>query len=97
MRTFLSRLAERDLEEIVDYIASDDPRRALSFLDELRGQCARIGDTPLAFPLRAELGAGIRSSLHGRYVIFFRMNKDRVLILRILHGARDLPNQFRHE
>ncbi len=97
MRTFLSRLAERDLEEIADYIARDDPRRALSFLDELRAHCARIGEAPLAFPVRAELGAGVRSSLHGRYVIFFRAGKDRVLVLRVLHAARDLPNQFRHE
>jgi toxin ParE1/3/4 len=97
MRTFLSQLAERDLEEIADYIARDDPRRALSFIDELRRQCARIGDTPKAFSARPELGAGVRSSPYGRYVIFFRAGKDRVLILRVLHGARDSANQFRHE
>lgn len=97
MRAFLSRLAERDLEEIADYIAGDDPRRALSFIDELRRRCARIAETPKAFSARPELGAGIRCSLHGRYVIFFRASKDRVLILRVLHGARDSANQFRHE
>lgn len=97
MRTFLSRLAERDLEEIADYIARDDPRRALSFIDELRRQCARIADTPKAFSARPGLGAGVRSSPYGRYVIFFRASKDRVLILRVLHGVRDSASQFRHE
>ncbi|UGQ46703.1 type II toxin-antitoxin system RelE/ParE family toxin [Massilia endophytica] len=31
-----------DLEEIADYIALDNPRRAVSFIDELRRQCRRI-------------------------------------------------------
>ena len=99
MRTVFSLGAERDLEEIGDYIAQDNPRRALSFISELRQRCARIASAPLAFPRRAELGPGLRASTHGRYVIFFRpkpsANPKEILIVRILHGARDLPRQFK--
>lgn len=43
--------AESDLEQIVDYIAKDNPRRALSFVQELRGKCEALAYNPLAFPL----------------------------------------------
>jgi toxin ParE1/3/4 len=33
-----SNEAESDLEQIADYIAADDPRRALSFVRELRSK-----------------------------------------------------------
>ena len=42
MRVAVSPLAERDLETIGDYIAEDNPLRALSFIAELRAQCATI-------------------------------------------------------
>jgi toxin ParE1/3/4 len=89
--------AERDLEEIGDYIAEDNPARAVSFIQEIRDQCNKIGNAPLAYAARPELGEDIRSCPHGRhYVIFFLVDvTDRsVLIVRILHGARDLPSLF---
>ena len=42
MRPTLSPLAEYDLESIGDYIAKNNPRRALSFVKELRAQCDRL-------------------------------------------------------
>jgi hypothetical protein len=42
----VSPLAEPDLESVGDYIARDNPRRALSFVQELRAQCSRIGVMP---------------------------------------------------
>ena len=94
MRLAFTPLAEQDLEAIADYIAADNPTRALSFVRELRGQCQRITLNPSAYRLRPELGDGMRSFAHGRYVIFFECGADAVLIVRILHGARDLPAVF---
>jgi toxin ParE1/3/4 len=94
MRIVFSALAERDLEEIADYIAEDNPQRAATFIAELRVHGRTIAAAPLAWPARPELGAGIRASLHGRYVIFFREDAGHLLIVRILHGARDLSAQF---
>ena len=55
-----SPLAEIDLEEIADYIARDNPRRALSFVRELRERCEKIAAFPEAARLRPELAEGIR-------------------------------------
>ncbi|MBS0464617.1 MAG: type II toxin-antitoxin system RelE/ParE family toxin [Proteobacteria bacterium] len=94
MRLTFTPLAEQDLEAIADYIAADNPVRALSFVRELRAQCQRITLNPPGYRLRLELGDGIRSCAHGHYVIFFESDPDTVLIVRILHGARDIPAVF---
>jgi len=60
MHCVFSPLAEQDLEEIGDYIARDNPNRAVSFIREVRDRCAKITDNPRTAPLRPELGAGIR-------------------------------------
>ncbi len=82
--------AESDLEQIVDYIVKDNPRRALSFVQELRGKCEALADNPLAFPLvpRYE-GFGIRRRVHGNYLIFYRVGAEKVVIVHVLHGALD--------
>mgnify|MGYP003605211864 CR=1 len=91
MRLVITPLAEQDIESIGDYIARDNPRRALSFIRELRSQCQRISKTPQGYRLRDELGDGIRSCAYGNYVIFFEIETDALRIVRILHGARDIP------
>lgn len=87
----LTPLAEQDLESIADYIAIDNPHRAITFVRELR---QRIVLNPAGYRLRPELGKDIRSCAYGHYVIFFEASASEVTIVRILHGARDLPAQF---
>ncbi|AEG67538.1 type II toxin-antitoxin system RelE/ParE family toxin [Ralstonia solanacearum] len=94
MRLAITPLAEQDLESIADYIAQDNPARAVTFVRELQGQCQRLVANPSGYRLRTELGDGIRSCAYGRYVIFFVTTPDEVIVIRILHGARDLPAVF---
>ncbi|MEF2253041.1 type II toxin-antitoxin system RelE/ParE family toxin [Ralstonia solanacearum] len=94
MRLAITPLAEQDLESIADYIAQDNPARAFTFVRDLRGQCERLVLNPPGYRLRPELGDGMRSCTYGRYVIFFVATPDEVIVIRILHGARDLPAVF---
>ena len=41
MPVIITPLAERGLESIGDYIAEDNPVRAISFVAELRAQCIK--------------------------------------------------------
>lgn len=91
MRLTLTPLAEQDMEAIGDYIAADNPTRALSFIREMQAQCQRIAANPLGYRLRPELGDDVRSCAHGSYVIFFATAQREVTIIRVLHGARDIP------
>jgi toxin ParE1/3/4 len=97
MRLEFSPLALSDLETIGDYISQDSPENALRFIQTLRGQCQKICLAPLAYVARLELESGLRSCVHGRYVIFFRPIKDLVRIERILHSAMDLTAQFKSD
>ena len=54
MGVLFTPLAETDLEDIGDYIAQDNPTRALSFIQEMRAQCQKIGKSPLAYRARPE-------------------------------------------
>lgn len=94
MRSIFLPAAIADLEEIGDYIARDNPRRAVSFVAELRSQCVKLTRSPEGYRLRPELGDGIRSCAYGNYIIFFTIHADALLIVRILHGAMDIEAQF---
>ncbi len=90
MIVHLTGEAEHELECIGDYIAQDSPKRALTFVRELREKCLDLADMPLAFPLLPRYGVhGIRRRVHGNYLIFYRVEADRVVVLHGLHGAMD--------
>ena len=93
-RYVISPLAEQDMGAIGDYIAQDNPHRALTFITELRRQCAKIASSPKACRARPELGENIRSYAFGNYVIFFQDNSEELCIVRVLHGAMDIENRF---
>jgi toxin ParE1/3/4 len=97
MRVELSLSALHDLESIGDFIAQDSPLRAKNYVKKLRDQCNNIAKTFTAFRLRTELGANIRSSAYGNYVIFFCADENVLRILRILHGSMDIEAQFSEE
>lgn len=80
--------AEADLEHIGDYIAEHNPARALSFIRELRVKCLSLADHPYAFGLVPRYEhSNIRRRVHGRYLIFYRINDDRIEVIHILNGA----------
>jgi plasmid stabilization system protein ParE len=84
--------AEAEPEAIGDYIALDNPRRALSFVLELRDKCLSLGDMAFAFPIvpRYE-DRGVRRRVHGNYQIFYRVvghPAERIDVIHVLHGAR---------
>ena len=89
MRFRFTVRAERDIEEIGDYIAHDNPARAVTFIEELTEQCRRLVEHPAAAPLRPEFGDGVRMALFGRYLIFYSSNADELIIIRVIHGARN--------
>jgi plasmid stabilization system protein ParE len=86
----LSDEAEHELEQIADYIAQDNPRRAFSFVRELRAKCEALAFTPNGFPLLPRYeDSGIRRSVHGNYVIFYQVEAERIFVLHVLNGAMD--------
>ncbi len=95
MTCIFSAAAENDIEIIGDYIALDNPSRALSFIGKIRARCEDIADLPEGAPLVPEFGSRIRRAVMGNYLIFYTIEGEDIVILHILHGARNVsPETF---
>jgi toxin ParE1/3/4 len=90
----LTPRAEKDLDEISDYIAADDPVAASRFIDKIEAKCQALAQSPGIGRTRAELGPNLRSSHVGKYVIFYRADDRGIEVIRVIHGQRDIPSQF---
>jgi toxin ParE1/3/4 len=87
--------AEEDLIEIWTYIVQDSPRAADRLLDRLDNVCGLLADNPHMGPLRADLAEGLRYFPTGNYLLLYREKQRGIEIVRVVHGARDLPGLFR--
>ena len=90
MRVVLTDEAQADLEDIGDWIARDNPSRALTFVKELRHRCQTLAKAPRGYVLIPRYEhTGVRRRPHGNYLIFYRVSRNTVEVLHVLHGARD--------
>jgi toxin ParE1/3/4 len=91
-RLLFSPRAAADLDEIAAYIARENPARAATFIADLEAQCRAVARTPLSYPAREDLAAGLRMAVSGRYLVLFREvpEENTVRIERVVHGARNL-------
>ena len=90
----VSDAARSDLDEIWSYIAQDNPDIADGFVRSLISRFPMLAEMPEAGRQREELAPELRSFAIGNYVIFYRPIENGVEIVRVLHGARDLPPVF---
>lgn len=90
MKLVFADTARTDLIQIGDRIAQGNSSRALTFVGEIEDRCRQLASMPEAYQLvpRHE-ASGVRRAVHGNYLIFFRVVKDSVENLHVLHGARD--------
>ncbi len=88
----IRRLPEaiRDVDDIWLHIAADDPAAATRLVDRLAAGIARLADFPESGPARPEIGAGARSVTLGNYLVLYRVGRDSVDIVRVVHGARGI-------
>lgn len=91
MQLELSRYIEGDLDDIADYIAQDNPGRAVSFIQDIRRKFSDIQRSPLSYQLRPDIGEEARMATVGNYAILFRAASEVVRIERVTYGGRDLP------
>ena len=86
-----------DVAEIWDYIAQDNPANAEPFIQKLTEQIKTLEAFPEHCPLIAEnriLGTFYRHLIYGHYRTIFRITDQKVIILRIIHGARLLDSML---
>jgi len=93
--------ADADLAEVLTWLEERNPSAALSVLEaidstmQLLAGHPQLGVHPEYLP--EERFASVRVHVvtkYPNYLIFYRPLGDGIHVLRILHGARDLPTQF---
>lgn len=85
---------ESDIEAVFDWYEGEQSGLGLEFLDELRAYL-RIREGPFKY---VELRSGIRRALAKRfpYAIYFSIEGRVIVILAVLHTARDPAEWQRH-
>lgn len=85
-----TKISDSDLEDIADWIAKDNPIRAVNFVQELRQKSFDIVHMPLRFPLiNPSDNTSIRKRPYKNYLIIYDVGDDVITILRIIHAAQD--------
>lgn len=90
MRFRLSRAAERDLENIGDWIARDDPDVAAGFTADLAQKAREIATAPFMYPsVSGKVDYPLRKRSYRRHIIYYRVGRTVVTVVRILRHSRD--------
>ena len=87
-----SLLAAADLESIVEHIYRDSEFYAAAVARELVAAARSLATLSERGRVVSEYGdAGIRELIVRRYRLIYRVASGRVEVVRIIHGARQLP------
>lgn len=84
--------AEEDLIEIWMYVAADNPEVADKLIERIDTKCKMLADNPAMGQARPDIAPGLRYFPTGQYLILYKAISEGVEIVRIVHGARYLPD-----
>lgn len=96
-RVPLAPQAEADIVAIAEYYREKNPEAGMRLTPTIRDRCRLLGRPTRSVIGRpcGDLGPGIRSTVSGRYVIFYRSRDGGADALRIVHSSRDIgPDMF---
>ena len=88
----LAASGKRDLEEFEDWMAQHNPARVASFIESLARMLDSLADMPLMGRARPEIRPGLRSIVHRSHAVFDRPTRAGIMVLRVIHGARDIAS-----
>ena len=94
-RVRITPIGEGSRLDIWQYIARDNPEAADALIDQIDAASEQYARQPLMGEIREELGHELRSFTVGKYVVIYRPADDGIVVLLVIHGARDVPAVFR--
>jgi toxin ParE1/3/4 len=92
-RVRYSRLAEADLLDIATYtLHTWGEKQAARYLDDIGSLAGKLARNPALGRRCEQFGVGLRRMEGGSHVIFYREERDDIVVSRILHRHM-LPGQ----
>ncbi|WP_417593067.1 type II toxin-antitoxin system RelE/ParE family toxin [Parasphingorhabdus sp.] len=91
----LSRRAANDLAEIADYtIAEFGIDQARLYRDQFQACFRSLLDNPQLGRSAEDIAPGLRRIRQQAHVVFYRVERDGLLIVRVLHHSMDFEREF---
>ncbi len=94
MKVYKTSEANRDLKNLYKAVKAFDRRAAQKMIARLDAAFARLSDYPFSGTEWNEVEEGLRRVVSGLNVIIYRVEQNRILILRVLDGRMDIENEF---
>ena len=88
------QIARDDIAEIYFYISQDSKKAALSAIDRIIDKIDTLAEFPLIGKIIQDnelAKQGYRMITIDKYIIFYKIIKDEIVIYRVLHEARNYP------
>jgi toxin ParE1/3/4 len=90
-RVSLTRRAQRDLVEILEYIARDSPLQAAILVDRLERAALDLANSAELYQrMRGTEPREVRRRVVSSYNIVYAVTGETIEVLTIAHGARNL-------
>ena len=91
----LSSLAKEDLREVGRFTLEHwGPQQVVRYLDGFENACQLLAENPNVGRSAAHVRDGLHAYSYQAHVIFYLVNESEILIVRVLHGAQDVPRAF---
>lgn len=87
--------AREDLRAILRYLRRHSRPAAARLAREVAERYELLAGSPRLGRARPELGADVRSTVIGDYILIYHATDEVVTIIRILHGARNIEALMR--
>ena len=94
MKIYISESADADLLQIVSYLTERNPSAAAAAAQEINRKFENLTRFPFIGRERNSPAPGLRSVVAGMHVIFDLVESERIVVVRVLDGRRDIDAEF---
>lgn len=86
--------AVKDINEICDYLAKNNPRAASNLFDAIRQKSKLFANFPKMGKSYSQIRPNLRGFLVKDYIVFYYVYNQGIVIVRIISGHRNLDILF---
>jgi toxin ParE1/3/4 len=94
MEVVLLDKARSDLLRVHHYLEAHSPNAADAFIRRVDSNLANLARFPFIGRDRPGLIPGLRCLVVGLYLIFYKVESDQVIVVRVIDGRMDVDEEF---
>ena len=92
----LTNEADADLEDIFDYtLKRHNQDQAILYVSNIENVIFQLCKQPNLGRLRNDIKENVFSFPIEKHIIFYKIEPDKLVIIRVLHGSRDMPKHLK--